>query len=294
MTARKHRTASLALVVPAVILSYGCAQPSGQQPIEQEMVLIPGGEFTMGKDGQDDDCPAHRVQLDPFYIDKYEVTNAQYMRFMRETEARVPEFWGMDEFRSGPDWPNHPVVGISWKEATQYAAWAGKRLPTEAEWECAARGGLADVDFPNGPTLTPEGANYWLWPKLQSSGKGLLAVGSYPPNGYGLHDMAGNVGEWVLDVYDPDYYRTGPTKSPTGPKKGKFRVIRGGGWHSGPTCTRVHFRNALRGVWRDFNLGFRCVRDVPDAASQEEALSSHVASQEGSASHPAGRRDNVP
>ncbi|UCE59185.1 MAG: SUMF1/EgtB/PvdO family nonheme iron enzyme, partial [Phycisphaerales bacterium] len=87
-------------------------------------------------------------------------------------------------------------------------------------------------------------------------------VGTYPPNGYGLHDMAGNVVEWVADAYDKDFYKTSPRENPRNPRRGKFRVIRGGGWHSGPSCNRVYYRNALFNGWRDFNLGFRCAKDA--------------------------------
>jgi formylglycine-generating enzyme required for sulfatase activity len=168
----------------------------------------------------------------------------------------------MEEFRSGPDFPDHPVVGISWSDARKYAEWAGKRLPTEAEWEYAARGGLVGSDYPSGDRLEPTAANYWLWSELRSTGEGLMPVGSYPPTQYGLYDMAGNVAEWVTDAYDADYYERSPAKNPPGPEGEKFRVFRGGGWHSGPGCVRVYYRNALPSNWRDFNVGFRCAREV--------------------------------
>jgi formylglycine-generating enzyme required for sulfatase activity len=230
------------------------------------MVLIPAGEFVMGKDEEEgetaDHSPAHRVHIDAFHLDRHEVTNAQYLEFCEQTDARLPEFWGMEPMRSGPDFPDHPVVGVSWSEARQYAEWAGKRLPTEAEWEYAARGGLAGADYPFGDELQPTAANYWQWDELRSTGNGLMPVGSYPPNGYGLYDMAGNVTEWVADAYHADYYVDSPAKNPPGPEGEKFFVIRGGGWHSGPGCIRVYFRNALPGNWRDFNVGFRCAKDV--------------------------------
>jgi formylglycine-generating enzyme required for sulfatase activity len=233
---------------------------------EPGMVLIPAGEFVMGEDAEEgaapDHSPAHRVHIDAFHLDTHEVTNAQYLKFCEETGARLPEFWGMEQVRSGPDFPDHPVVGVSWSEANDYAEWAGKRLPTEAEWECAARGGLASADYPFGDELQPTAANYWLWSELRSTGNGLMPVGSYPSNGYGLHDMAGNVVEWVADAYEADYYAQSPANNPPGPEGGKFRVIRGGGWHSGPGCIRVYFRNALPANWRDFNVGFRCAKDV--------------------------------
>ena len=242
-----------------------CSQTAVQhdvaQIIEPAMVLIPGGEFVMGQKGDGAHGPAHAVRLNPFHMDKYEVTNTQFLKFCEATEARLPEFWRMKEFGSGPEFPNHPVVGIAWTEAKAYAEWASKRLPTEAEWEYAARGGLVGKKFPHGDKLSPDLANYWLWAALKPSGGGLLPVGSYPANKYGLHDMAGNVVEWVADRFDEGYYKVSPPENPKGPDKGRFRAIRGGGWHSGPTCNRVYYRNALPANWRDFNVGFRCARD---------------------------------
>jgi formylglycine-generating enzyme required for sulfatase activity len=221
------------------------------------MVPVPAGSFLMGSEGDADHSPAHAVWIDSFSIDRFEVTNAEYHAFCLDTGRGLPEFWGMDAFRSGPSYPDHPVVGVSWYDASAYAEWAGKRLPTEAEWEYAARGGLEGAAYPNGDTLTPSDANY-----TKSERAGVVAVGSYPPNGYGLHDAAGNVVEWVADWYAPDYYAASPESCPAGPEDGKFRVIRGGGWHSGPGCNRVFFRNALPPNWRDLNVGFRCARDA--------------------------------
>jgi sulfatase modifying factor 1 len=235
-----------------------------------ELVLVPSGEFLMGSDLEGDHSPAHRVYIDSFYMDKYEVTNAQYLRFCEATGHRLPEFWGMDGFRCGPDYPNHPVVGVSWRDAVEYAAWCGKRLPTEAEWEYAARGGLVGMSYPNGETLRPSDGN------CTESGKGgPVTVGSYPANGFGLHDMQGNVVEWVWDRYDSDYYSSSPLANPQGPESGRFRVIRGGGWHSGPSCNRVYFRNALPPGWVDFNVGFRCARDLEPRDDSDTGGSSH-------------------
>ena len=232
------------------------ADPAGSQPGTAEMILIPAGEYLMGVDSKKDDSPAHKVTIEAFLLDRYEVTNAQYLAFCQATGRNLPEFWGLERFRSTPDFPHHPVVGVSWVDATDYAVWCGKRLPTEAEWEYAARGGLVGLIFPYGDEPDPAMMNY--------SGSKLgapVAVGSYPPNGFGLYDMAGNVVEWVADFYAEDYYRTTPVHNPQGPERGRFRVLRGGGWHSGASCCRVHYRNALVPQWKDIAIGFRCARD---------------------------------
>lgn len=229
----------------------------GVEVIQADLVLIPGGEFIMGKDDARDCGPAHEVYVDSFYMDRYEVTNAQYLIFCEETGTRLPEFWGMKEFRSGPDFPNHPVVGISWVAARDYAEWAGKRLPTEAEWEYAARGGLVGMNYANGNELDSTIANYSL-----AGIEAVAEVGNYPPNGYGLYDVVGNVWEWVADWYDQHYYKRASYRNPAGPEEGRFRVIRGGSWHSGPGCNRVYYRNALPSNWVDFAVGFRCVKDI--------------------------------
>ena len=224
------------------------------------MVLIPGGEFNMGVKTNPNapyvDDPVHRVRVDSIYIDKYEVTNVQYLKFCEATGHKLPEFWGMDQFCSGPDFPDHPVTGVTWPDAMAYAEWKGLRLPTEAEWEFSARGGLENKKYPNGDPMNPSLANY------NGTQGEAMSVGSYPPNGYGLFDMAGNVTEWVLDYYEKDYYLAGPKVNPMGPGAGKRRVIRGGGWRSGSMCCTVNFRQSLRPNWVDFNVGFRCARSI--------------------------------
>jgi len=223
------------------------------------MVLIPAGEFEMGSnDGGDDEKPAHTVYLDAFYMDKYEVTNALYKKFMDATGYKAPEFWNDQSFND----PQHPIVGIRWHDAKAYADWAGKRLPTEAEWEKAARGGLVRKEYSSGDTLTHEDANY-----NGTGGKDkweyTSPVGSFAPNGYGLYDMAGNVWECCADWYDSEYYAQSPKSNPTGPSSGSHRVLRGGSWNS------FDFTPSLR-VWRrdlgdpmarlgSYVVGFRCV-----------------------------------
>ncbi len=225
----------------------------------KDMVMIPAAEFVMGgkEDGLYD--PAHRVFVDSFYIDRYEVTNEQYRQFCEETGGNWPEFWGMDKYHCGPDYPDYPVVGVSLFRARLFAKWAdNKRIPTEAEWELAARGGLIGTLFPNGEELLPTDANYRVGPNFI----GTVPVGCYPPNGFGLYDMSGNVVEWVNDYFHPDYYKSSPYKNPTGPEKGYVAAIRGGGWHSGRMCCNVYTRNACKYTWVDISVGFRCASDV--------------------------------
>ena len=226
------------------------------QPTEEmaEMVLIPAGEYMMGREGEGDYSPPHQVKVDSFYLDAYEVTNQQYYDFCLATEHDLPEFWGMEEFHCGSDFPDYPVVGISWWDASDYAEWAGKRLPTEAEWEYAARGGHLDFKFPWGNDVDST--------KMNFKSDGSRPMGSYPPNGYGLYEMTGNIWEWVGDYYNEDYYDTIPQVNPTGPEAGRFRTIRGGSWHSGPGCVNVYHRNGLPSHWVDFAVGFRCARDT--------------------------------
>ncbi len=225
-----------------------------------EMVVIPGGEFIMGKDMKKefDFSPAHKVKIDSFYIDKHEVTNKEYLKFCQETGHKLPEFWNTDIFRSGEKFLDYPVVGINYFDALKYANWAGKRLPTEAEWEYAARGGLQGKDFPNG--------NEWTKARVKQDGKGwknlIDPVGSYEANGYGLYDMGGNVWEWVADRYSETYYQTRKYDNPKGPEKGVNRVIRGGSWHSGKMCKKVFYRKGLISNWCDFAVGFRCAKDI--------------------------------
>jgi iron(II)-dependent oxidoreductase len=255
------------MIIVLFVFSFGSkvTKQSDSPFLESEMVLITGGKFIMGnelppvKEGEKKryvNYHAHHVELDPFYIDKYEVTNYQYFLYCQVTGKKLPIFWGMNEFHCGLNFPNHPVVGVSYRDAQNYAKWRGVRLPTEAEWEYAARGGLMGKKYPNGDEVDVKSVNYG---RRQC---GSTAVGSYPANGFGLYDMVGNVREWVLDYYQTDYYLNSPVKNPQGPEIGRFRVIRGGSWLSGAPCVTVYIRNGLASNWVDFAVGFRCARDV--------------------------------
>ena len=227
--------------------------------MEGNVILIQGCNYLMGKNIQEnaDFSPQHQVSVNSFYIDSYEVTNAEYHEFCKETKHNFPEFWDIPGFLNSMNSPDHPVIGVNWVDANEYAKWAGKRLPTEAEWECAARGGKVGKDFPDGSMFNPEKGGIHCRQKK----KGTLKIGSYSPNPFGLYDMAGNVWEWIADRYDSNYYQRSKSQNPTGPQEGRFRVIRGGSWHSGISCTQVHYRNALPANWIDFAVGFRCAKD---------------------------------
>ncbi len=220
---------------------------------EAKMVLIPAGEFEMGdhfNEGGGWECPVHTVDLNAFYMDVYEVTNALYKKFMDATGHSAPK----DDSTYSvvvPILPEQPVVGVSWHDAIAYAEWSGKRLPTEAEWEKAARGGLKAKRYPWGNEITKKDANY--------DGDGTTAVGSYSANGYGLYDMAGNVYEWCADWYDSGYYTNSPNDNPLGPDSGTDRVLRGGSWTSDPGPLRVSFRHSFSPREAFSLVGFRCV-----------------------------------
>ena len=218
-----------------------------------EMVLIPAGSFKMGSsDGYDPEKPVHTVYVDAFYMDKYEVANAQYRKFMQATGHREPDYWDDSRFNQ----PNQPVVGVNWNDAVAYARWAGKRLPTEAEWEYAARGGLEGRKYPWGDTIDSSKALY----HQDSSTVKSVSVGSYSSNGYGLYDMAGNVWEWCADWYGSDYYSKSSSRNPQGPSSGSTRVLRGGSWYNVTVSLRVAGRNFFNPASTNYDgLGFRCV-----------------------------------
>ncbi|MDQ1318611.1 MAG: Formylglycine-rating enzyme family protein [Candidatus Poribacteria bacterium] len=226
------------------------------------MVLIPEGEFEMGSNGgADDEKPVHKVFVKAFYMDVYEVTNAQYLKFVNEMKYK-PLKHANDPKMNMPD---QPVVNVTWYDAVEYCKWAGKRLPTEAEWEKASRGGLVGKKYPWGETLFHDNANYY-----DTGGKDFWdtssKVGDFPPNGYGLYDMSGNAQEWCSDFYDANYYSVSPKDNPTGPKSGKDYVSRGGSWgddvsNDKESGLRVAKRRFLDPYGADPYTGFRCVMD---------------------------------
>lgn len=262
------------------------------------MVLIPGGYFNMGSvSGKDDEKPVHRVYVSDFYIDQYEVTVEQYKIFVDATGYKTDAEkdggsylladsgwakkngvnWRHDEDGNVRAQNNFPVVHISWNDAVAYAKWAGKRLPTEAELEYAARCGSREYNFAwgNGEPQGKRGGNIadesgkrkfssWrIWNGYDDGFVKAAPVGSFDPNEFGVYDMTGNVWEWCFDWYDADYYRNSPERNPQGPATGTTRVLRGSSWSTDPSDVRLTSRYSHADPsYRRSNYGFRCVKDV--------------------------------
>ena len=254
------------------------------------MVLIPAGEFRMGSNFYTKEQPVHIVYVDAFYMDVHEVTVGQYNRFVNET-GHSPLSTDVSIY-SPTD--RHPVVAISWDDAMAYAKWAGKRLPTEAEWEKAARGGLEGQEYPWGNT-PPDGTqcnfadknlsevwdnrwsikwgDNWSDKNIDDGYTYTAPVGSYPANGYGLYDMAGNVWELCFDAYDENFYANSPRRNPIASviitnavdnsiSVNKIRVGRGGSWLSSAQFVRVADRSGAGAKDSYTNNGFRCAKSV--------------------------------
>jgi formylglycine-generating enzyme required for sulfatase activity len=269
------------------IIIGACASLSVNESENAGMVLIPAGAFIMGSgegEGNANEHPQHRVSLDGFWLDTQEVTNTQFKEFIETTgyvtdaQRRGKGWIWQDGWKEmpGADWlhpkgpssgiehiMNHPVVRVSWNDANAYCRWAGKRLPTEAEWEYACRAGTTGR-YSFGEYITHAQANF------SSTGDanqwdGTAPVGSFPPNAWGLHDMHGNVWEWCQDYYDERYYYHSPEHNPVNEAKSMWRVMRGGAWDY---CA-LGMRSAYRGADFPFSAsdarGFRCARTV-DAA----------------------------
>ena len=252
------------------------------------MVSIPAGSFAMGsEDGAADERPVHTVRVGAFAIGVQPITNSQYGRFVGETGHRVPSIDDLPVvvraggearehvfrtsarayvWKGGQPRPNtleHPVTMVRWDDAMAYCAWLSVvigrpvRLPTEAEWEKAARGGLERQKYPWGDDIGPGHANYLSDPGRRTS-HGTSAARRYPPNGYGLFDMAGNVWQWVHDWYDPSYYANSPEDNPTGPQDGALRIVRGGGWiSSDPLMLTCSHRHQVPPDTYSYGIGFR-------------------------------------
>lgn len=233
-------------------ITYSSAQakPSG-------MAYVPAGRFVMGNNrGKHDEGPAHEVSLDGFYIDIYEVTNFEYSRFVKSEKRKPSRFSGDVRFNK----PDYPVVGIRWDDAMAYCEWRDKRLPTEAEWEKAARG-TDNRMFTWGNRFNPGAANISSAsdPFPFTSSVGRFPAGASP---YGIMDMLGNVWEWCSDWYDKDYYKIGIFNNPKGPYTGKLKVLRGGSWFNDKEIIRVTKRYKSSPINRSQTYGFRCAKDA--------------------------------
>ncbi len=258
------------------------------QPV-QKMILIPGGTFEMGIDSSDihelvvmgykvphmneghalwwfgDEIPRHQVKVDSFYMDVHEVTNREFKEFVEQTGYQAEGNW---QKYATEDRLNHPVVNVSWNDAVAYAKWAKKRLPTEEEWEYAAHGGTHYKWFPWGNKPDPTKANYRVQGESFIDGvirllglrkMGTKPVMSYPPNGYGLYDMCGNVSEWTSSDYLP--YPDSPHKDWPDEAKSQ-KVIRGGNWETpNPVFMRITSRHGKDPHTFNRDIGFRCVKD---------------------------------
>jgi formylglycine-generating enzyme required for sulfatase activity len=230
------------------------------------MVLIPAGEFWMGSpddEGDAEEHPRHRVYLDDYYMDRFEVTVARYAEFMRSIGRQTPLRWDQVNTNKHRDLP---VIGVSWRAAKAYCRWTGKRLPTESEWEKAARG-TDERTYPWGNDQpTSRLGNFGKGSTIENVyDKFLAPVDSYEAgkSPYGLHHMAGNVWEWTADWYGPDFYAQSPQRNPTGPSNGTSKVIRGGSWDYAPDLVRSANRDSYTPTDRDYTIGFRCAQDPP-------------------------------
>jgi len=258
------------------------AAERAQSPSHDEMVLIPAGPFLMGSDKKIDrnaylaELPQRKIYLDAYEIDKFEVTTVQFLKFVLAKDLPPLIDWQYDGGNFQETMVNHPVMHVSWDDADAYCRWAGKRLPTEAEWEKAARGddgriypwgnqmaGLSRSNYGrtglSGPVRDrPE--RLLLYPPIISVDKYDNAVSPY-----GIFQMSGNVAEWVADWYDPKYYASAPDRNPKGPENGTQRSFRGGGWIDSTPSVRAAQRNGTDPSTKMNWMGFRCARDVKEA-----------------------------
>jgi iron(II)-dependent oxidoreductase len=254
-------------------------------PAHDEMVRVPEGWFLMGSTKKVDrnayaaEMPQRKVYLDAYDIDKFEVTTVQFLKFVLASNRDPLIDWQYDGGNFQEEMANHPVMHVSWSDADAYCKWAGKRLPTEAEWEKAARGedgriypwgnqpaGLSRSNFGrtglSGPVRDrPE--RLLLYPPIISVDKYDNAVSPY-----GVFQMAGNVSEWVADWYEPKYYATAPDKNPKGPETGTQRAFRGGSWIDSTPTVRAAQRNGTDPNTKMNWIGFRCARDVQDGGGE--------------------------
>lgn len=234
-----------------------------------EMVLVPAGEFIMGdNNGQEDEKPAHRVYLDAFYIDVYEVTNKRYQDCVNAGMCQPPVTMSSEtrsSYFGNPKYDNYPVIYVSWNMSKTYCEWRSAGLPTEAQWEKAARG-IDERKYPWGSERPDCSKVNFLDLSTGNCVGDTTAVGSYE-NGkspYGVYDMGGNVWEWIADWYSETYYQNSPVSNPTGPDVGQFRMSRGGGWYGQDNHLYTYGRHVSLNPYPHgyHDSGFRCAKDA--------------------------------
>jgi|SRR5579863_3527076 len=248
-----------------VLASKGISAPR----LENEWNLVPSGVFIMGSnDGGYDERPERNVRLSSFFIQKYEVMVHEYMEFVRATSHRSPLKERDNANRPYFDHPNKPVVYVSWEDAFDYCRWIGGRLPTEAEWEKAARG-ISGRKWPWGNQAQVLFANFR---GDEDHFSYTAPVGSFERDlsPFGVYDLAGNAREWVSDWYEEDYYLKAPIEDPVGPAQGDNRVLRGGSWNDTEDSGRTTARMKMFPDYRDISIGIRCAKDAKGGLANKE------------------------
>jgi len=245
------------ILITTPILGIGSTQISKEDGMVQ--MYVPTGTFTMGSEKYPDEQPIHAVMLDAFWIDKFEVTNAMYALCVKVGKCPLPQSPKSSTrtaYFSNPQYDNHPVIYVTWENANTYCSWTGRRLPSEAEWEKAARGTDGRI-YPWGNQFDGAKVNsYDSNPRVgDTTEAGKYSSGASP---YSALDMAGNIWEWVKDWYDGNYYRNSPAQNPTGPISGTYRVLRGGAWSSNDYNIRASIRSGFDPSNAFDYIGFRC------------------------------------
>ena len=273
------------LIIPVLVFFTSCSvvnllektdtsKNNNAQPLQvsypemEGMSYIPGGSFLMGSNRKKNERPVHKVYIDGFYMDKTEVTVAEFRKFTEATKRKMPK---------QPEWnyDSHPVVNVNWNDANAYARWVGKRLPTEAEWEYVARGGETNYEYVY-ENSQQYGKNYeniadesmrrhsFHFPVVSGYDDGYVftsPVGLFAPNKFNIHDLNGNVLEWCSDWYS-DSYNPDETKNPHGPQDGQYKVIRGASWNRSGSYMRAAYRTFYSAEVRFEFVGFRCAKDA--------------------------------